>query len=185
MGKLSFGSRKTIISLPNRPRGAVKWVLAKTPSVKTNWDAASDKEGKKRGPSIIIRDTFGQTLACLSSSYTSSPDPILAECETLKRALIFYEELGLDRVEFEGDTKYVIDIILQKDKCNTQFGSLMEDLEYLLQRQPLWSLHFIHREGNNAAHRLAKLCLTLDEERVWIEEFPPVISTAILANFTY
>lgn len=41
------------------------------------------------------------------------------ECETLRRALLFSKELGFDKVKFEGDAKYVIDTIMQKDEYNT------------------------------------------------------------------
>lgn len=140
------------------------------------------RRGQKRGTGIIVTDCLGRVLACQSSSSTSTIDPLLAECEALLRALQLCEELGLVKVCLEGDAKNVIDLVLQVEECNTWYGSLIEDIKLLLFRQPQWSLQFAYRECNLLAPLLAKLGLSLNKERVWVEEFPHVISTATIAE---
>lgn len=102
-----------------KPRADIKWSLPLAHRVKTNWDASIDKEGKKWGTSIIIRDNVGQMIACLNSFYSSIPNPLVAECEALWRAMLLCEEIGCDSVDFEGDAKQVFDLILQVEECNT------------------------------------------------------------------
>ncbi|KAK1568074.1 hypothetical protein Q3G72_020258 [Acer saccharum] len=37
----------------------------------------------------------------------------------------------------------------------------------------------VPRNGNQAAHAIAKMALLLDEDRVWLEDFPPQVDSRI------
>lgn len=84
---------------------------------------------------IIIGDSKGQALACLNSSSSFIPDPMLAECEALLRFMLFCEKIGCDRVVFEGDAKQIIDLILQEE-CGIWFESIIEDIKLCLKKWP-------------------------------------------------
>lgn len=51
-----------------------------------------------------------------------------------------------------------------------RYGDLIEEAKQYLKTQPQWSLKFSHREGNRAAHVLAKFGLSLVAKNVWIKE---------------
>lgn len=59
---------------------------------------------------------------------------------------------------------------------------LINDAKQALKVQPYWNLNFIHMEGNQVAHLLAKYQLLLSKEQGWIENFPNVITQAIIAE---
>lgn len=42
---LHLAEKNSLMSIPSSPQEVIKWVPAKDPWVKTNWDAAIDKEG--------------------------------------------------------------------------------------------------------------------------------------------
>lgn len=60
------------------------------------------------------------------------------------------------------------------------YGNLVENAKLFLQHRVLWSLGFVHREGNQTAHLLAKNGLCVNIESVWLEEPPNVILHIVL-----
>lgn len=72
----------------------------------------------------------------------------------------------------------LIKAINSKEQCWAWYGNLVEDAKQILKNR-LWGIKFVHREGNNAAHVLAKFGLSLYEETIWMEEVPLVISQIV------
>lgn len=58
----------------------------------------------------------------------------------------------------------------------------IEDAQRVLKSRSLWSIQFVHREGNQVAHILAKNGLLLNDEFVWIEEIPNAITYLVLED---
>lgn len=73
----------------------------------------------------------------------------------------------------------MINCVKQKEDCSNWLDTSIDDTKFLLTSRPLWSLEFVHIKGNIIAHLLAKYRLSLIEERVWIEDYPTVISLVI------
>jgi hypothetical protein len=45
-------------------------------------------------------------------------------------------------------------------------------MQQLLQRFSEFSVQYVRREANGAAHKLAKLALSLGEDKIWRDDFP-------------
>lgn len=131
---------------------------------------------------IIIWDSHRGVLVCQSSLVYYRSDPFLAKCKALWRAIQFCDELGLERVQMEGDAKVVIDFVLKNENCSNWCGTLIDDVTSFLTSRPIWSLDFVHREMNNIAHLLAKFGLSLDEKRVWRQDHSTVITSIVLVE---
>jgi hypothetical protein len=52
------------------------------------------------------------------------------------------------------------------------YGTLINDAKLLLQSVSQWSVCHVNHTRNMAAHKLAKLALSLGEERLWREDYP-------------
>lgn len=144
-----------------------------------------------KGLSALINEAeqMGQihaeaVLAMLSTSKVGRLHPIVVEFFTLWRAMQFCPELGIERVRFEGDVQLLINYINTKGECKTWHENLNEDAKIVMKNRPLWSIHFVHREGNKVSHRLAKYGLSLQGESVWIDDIPDFISQLVLDNIS-
>lgn len=115
------------------------------------------------GFSIVIWDDVGEVLACLSASrpFYSLPAATAAECRAFLRAMEFFLELGFSHIQFEGDALLIIQAIKKRSECLAWYGDLVKEAKFNFQRHPEWGLSFTQREGNHAAHALAKHGLSL------------------------
>lgn len=73
-------------------------------------------------------------------------------------------DLGFGKVQFEGDSQVLVNAISSDAVCEAWSGHLVEEAKEILKMRPLWSISFDHREGNRAAHTLAKFSLNLYKE---------------------
>lgn len=73
-----------------------------------------------------------------------------------------------------------INAINSDEACRAWYENLVEDVKQLLKTQALWSISFVHMEGNNATRVLAKYVLSLCDEIVWMEDVSNVISEIVL-----
>lgn len=97
----------------------------------------------------------------------------------------FCIELGFERVNFESDAQVLINAIKGEEVCWAWYGNLIEDVRQILKNISLWSIDFVHREGNQVAHLLAKNSLLLFSESIWIEETLSVVHRVVLDELVY
>jgi hypothetical protein len=72
----------------------------------------------------------------------------------------------------EGDAKQIVQALRSSDGGRCSYGLIIEDMQQLLQRFQEYAVHFVRREANGEAHKLAKLALSIGENRVWMDDFP-------------
>lgn len=66
---------------------------------------------------IVIRNDASMVLAYMSSSKPLFSKLALFKCWALWHTIFFCEELGLHKVQFEGDAKGLIQAFKGTDKC--------------------------------------------------------------------
>lgn len=87
----------------------MKWKLPEKGVIKANCDAGLYATTQRMSIGVVVRDSTGAILACLSSLREFEvPQPTLVECWVLRRASAFYSELDLQSVQLEGDALTVI-----------------------------------------------------------------------------
>lgn len=124
---------------------------------KVDWDTTYNTHNQKMGIEVMVKDCKGNVLTYLSTSRKLNSQPILAKCIALWRAIEFADELGHPCVQFEEDTQTIIKTSFQVNK-------------------------FVHLEGNKVVHSLAKLCMSLDIEKIQMEKFPLSITNVIIED---
>jgi hypothetical protein len=92
--------------------------------------------------------------------------------------------MGILKVWLEGDTKIIVDTLNSDASILSRYGHLVEDTRCILQSFPSWSCGFVHREANEAAHRLAKAANINISDRMWRNQTPDCISDIILMERT-
>lgn len=101
--------------------------------------------------------------------------PVVAECFALLKAMEFCQEMGFYFVEFEDDAQIVVQAIRKEEEYCAWFGTMIEEAKQVFKANGLWSMNFIHKEGNRAAHTLDKFGFSFIDDNVKIEEISSVL----------
>ena len=65
-------------------------------------------ESDEAGVGVIVRNSFGEVKAALVEKIRKPPSGEVLELIAARCATLFLDELGLDRVIFEGDSEQVM-----------------------------------------------------------------------------
>jgi ribonuclease HI len=112
------------------------------------------------GLGAVLRDSQGNLVAAKCVSRLGRLAPAAAEALAAMLAIKLCREVGCLRVQFEGDAKGVIDAVNSPEVNNSWMGQAIQDIRVELQPLADWKFTFVKREGNIAAHNLAKYALT-------------------------
>lgn len=97
---------------------------------KASWDADLCATTQRMSIGALVRNLIGVVLTCLSSSREFKVQQLtLAKCWALCRKIDFCTELGLKKVQLEGDALTVIKATQQSHRCCTWYGHLIEDIK--------------------------------------------------------
>lgn len=66
---------------------------------------------------VVARDHVGNVLAALSTPKKGNQHPVVAEFFALWRAMQLCQEIGMERVLFEGDAQLLINNINEEEEC--------------------------------------------------------------------
>ncbi|XP_042944583.1 uncharacterized protein LOC122278459 [Carya illinoinensis] len=160
------------VSISNK---ATHWKPPMGDVLKINWDVAWKIKKDISRIGVVIRDSSGKIIASLCCPRTKVQDAIVAEVYALWRAMKLCAELNFRKVQFEGDTLSVMNAVNSSDECWERHGQVIEDLKDVLRKRIDWSVVYANRCCNNVAHSLAKIALSIQEERVWMEDYPQEI----------
>ena len=75
---------------------------------KINFDGAMYCESDEVGVGVIVRNSFGEVKVALAEKIRKPPSVEVLELIAARCATLFLDELGLDRVIFEGDSEQVM-----------------------------------------------------------------------------
>ncbi|KAK2657966.1 hypothetical protein Ddye_011018 [Dipteronia dyeriana] len=79
----------------------------------------------------------------------------------------------------ESDAKGVVELINSGRKNYSKIGLGCLDITDRLRDGSISGIQFVARAANNVAHTLAKLALSVDHDRFWVESYPDCVSHRI------
>jgi ribonuclease HI len=94
-------------------------------------------------------------------------EPSIAEALAAVQALVLCRDLGLPKIQLEGDVKNVVNALNSVETSWNKGGHIIADAQVLLQKFLFYKVKYVSCEGNNVAHNLAKLAARLGLERQW------------------
>lgn len=69
------------------------------------------------------------------------------------------------------------------EACLSWYGELIKDANQILKTCPLWCIQFIHKEGNQLAHVLAKNGLNSEiGDKLWLNDYPAILQKFVTSN---
>ncbi|XP_041025315.1 uncharacterized protein LOC121265693 [Juglans microcarpa x Juglans regia] len=99
-----------------------KWRKPAEGIFKANFDAAIDAQKKLLGLGIIIRDWEGQIEAACSDQVQLVSDSAMAESLALRKTVQLCYDLGLNKVQFEGDALVIVNSVNKDEELWTWYG---------------------------------------------------------------
>jgi hypothetical protein len=179
-------STATALSVPKRPQPSTtcvpKWVSPPMGFVKLNWDASVDRKGQKMGIGLIVRDHAGGVviMACESKKFVHNP--AVAEALAARRGVELCAEWGIRKLLLEGDALQIVQALISDTGGWAPYDVITMDAKQKLQNFQEFDVMHVPREANCAAHCLAKLALTLGENRTWRDNFPACMHNVVTAD---
>jgi hypothetical protein len=94
-------------------------------------------------------------------------------------------ELGLKlewrKIILEGDALEVVQA-LQREESGWGRNGAVHDAKQQMERFMEWRMAHVHRQANDVAHSLAKFALSLQDEQLWMTDFPSCIYSRVFAE---
>ncbi|XP_030963981.1 uncharacterized protein LOC115985156 [Quercus lobata] len=149
---------------------------------KINFDGAMFNESGEVGIGVVMRNSVGEVKAVLAEKIKKPPSVEVLELLAARRAALFSEDLGLDKVTFEGDSEQVMKALQWGGWDFTPGGHLIRDFLYIVNSFVSSSVSHVYRQGNSVAHALAqraRLCFPIS---VWLDSYPTNISPFVIAD---
>ncbi|XP_020870431.1 uncharacterized protein LOC110225325 [Arabidopsis lyrata subsp. lyrata] len=136
------------------------WTAPSFPYIKCNFDAGFDIHTQQATAGWIIRDHHGLSKHWGSLQLGYAASPLEAETKALIAAMQQTWVRGYKTISFEGDCEILIRTINESSRIGT-LTNLLQDIKFWARKFQRTRFIFTKREGNMAAHNLAKFgCLT-------------------------
>ena len=163
-------------------RGA--WVPPPRNVFKVNVDAAVFAQQKAVGIGVIIRDDMGRLEAALSKRLDAPLGAVEAEAMAYKTRLLFAKDIGIQEVVIEGDSLIIHHALSDDSNPPISVSAIIQGMQELC--EVFYKIEFSHvrRQGNKAAHLLAKHAIGVSDFIAWIEETPCFIEQALIHDLT-
>ncbi|KAK9997041.1 hypothetical protein SO802_021727 [Lithocarpus litseifolius] len=156
------------------PPGCNEW--------KINFDGAMFCESDEAGVGVVVRNSSGVVVAALTEKIRKPPSVEVLELLAARRAALFSDELGLDRVIFEGDSEQVIKALQWGGWDLAAGGHLIRDIFCTVNSFVSTSFSHVCRQGNAVAHALAQRARLCSPISVWLDSYLGDISSFVNAD---
>ncbi|KAM1318319.1 hypothetical protein PS1_003509 [Malus domestica] len=132
------------------------WQKPTYETIKINTDAAWCKNTMRMGVGWLGRDFAGLLQATGGSGVGYCHSAAAAEAIAIRAALMACIDHGFDDVIIESNARSIILMLKKEVVIDFSIGCILGDIEILAQKLMSVSFAFVSREGNRAAHSVAK-----------------------------
>ena len=150
---------------------------------KANFDVALFSDSGLLGIGVVIRDGGSLPIATLCKRFHYVCNVADAEALAARETIQFALEVGLFKVEVEGDSLIICDALKDREPFFASYGNIIDDTLVLACGLQRVSISHVKREGNKAAHLLARHAVSLSCYCLaWLEDVPAFLESVIHAE---
>ncbi|XP_042952135.1 uncharacterized protein LOC122289224 [Carya illinoinensis] len=165
-----------------KDQAAVKWIRLPKDWYKLNWDAALSDTRGRLGVGGILRNSDGQMVGTIQAQRHLRLDAFSGEAYAMMVCVNFCREMEVNRFILEGDALRVVKLLSGAQEDWSYGGLIIKEAKMLLNRFTEWHAVHTKREGNKAAHVLAKGALSLNEDVYDFEEVPLCVQHVVASD---
>ena len=159
-----------------------RWIPPPLGWYKVNVDGAIFSKHKWSGIGVIARDDKGLVVAAMSKKLELPLQPLEIEAKALEQAAIFAKDICLQKVIFESDNMVVCSAVRGEVDPSSAIANIITGTIHHMRMLSQFETRHTRREGNMAAHGLAKYAQYVEDFVTWMEETPPIISSEISSD---
>ncbi|KAM1160595.1 hypothetical protein ACFX19_034183 [Malus domestica] len=144
-----------------------KWQKPRFGTIKINTDAAWCKDTMRIGVGWLGRDFAGllQAAGGIGSGFCHSANA--TEASAIRYALLACIDHGFNDIIIESDASSIIKMLKKEMLVDFSIECILSDIEVLAQKLRSVSFAFVPREGNRAAHSVAKYAFKKGRSFSW------------------
>ncbi|GAU39328.1 hypothetical protein TSUD_60790 [Trifolium subterraneum] len=135
----------------------VRWEKPALDWVKCNVDVAFVSGSGRTSTGLCFRDNSGHFMAGMTQWQQTVISSVEGEAWALLLAMEEARYRGLDRVQFESDSKVLIEDIHMKRRGNSEFLSIVHDILSIMSSFINFEVKFVRRQANLVAHTLVRV----------------------------
>jgi ribonuclease HI len=152
---------------------------------KANCDAALFPSHNMTSIGVVIRDGRGLPIATLCKRFHCLHTVDDAEAIAAREAVQLAKDVGLTKVEVEGDSLVIFQALKQQEACFASYGDIVQDVLHLSRSLHRVGFSHVRRNGNRVAHVLARNAIVLSSDfLVWLEDVPSFLEDVIQSEFS-
>jgi ribonuclease HI len=150
---------------------------------KLNVDAHLKDDGRW-GFGLILRRDDGRCVGAATRVREGPNDAAMAEATGLHEAILFAQANQLKDTSIELDSAIIVNAIARKNFPRTNWGKSIRNSSRVLSKLNNVSVSWVSRDGNRAAHALARWALR-EPNRNWVSNYPSCILTHIQKDMSF
>ena len=120
----------------------------------------------------VIRNDKGLVMAAFTQVIPLPTSVEMVEVLAARSAIGFAQELSLDQIILEGDSKTCINALSKGGWESLSFGHIIKDINFFASAFRCLSFSHTRRIGNIVAHRLARSACNFPLFHAWMEDIP-------------
>jgi ribonuclease HI len=156
------------------------WTPPPRSFLKLNVDAHLHDDGHW-GYGMLLRSEDGRAVGAKTKVLKGTGDATLAEAVGIYEALQWLKTQNYHKVIIESDAEIVTKAVTEKRFPRTNWGNVARRISRDLNKYPNVTAEWVNRNGNKAAHDLARMAIS-NPNRFWPNNFPPCILAHILSD---
>ena len=159
-----------------------KWTPPPHGWYKVNADGAVFSKQKWAGIGVIARDDQGRVVAAMSKRLKVPLGAVEVEAKALKAAAGFAKDIGVQKVIFESDSLVVCSAVQGAAEPPITIANIISSTIQIMQQIQQVEVQHLRRDGNRAAHGLARYAQNVNDFVTWMEETPTIINSEVVSD---
>ncbi|KAL5565829.1 hypothetical protein UlMin_028993 [Ulmus minor] len=170
---------------PPKKAVASPWQAPEVGFVKVNTDAAWCSNKKKFGLGSVIRDYSGKVLGSVAMPISSSVSVAVAESWALEKGASLARQMGFSAVILESDCLGVTNALDTKIVHDSDLSYVFDSIYEICNGFDMFKFSYTPRTGNQVAHSLARLALSLENVQIWPSGVPESLLPIVIADIQH
>ncbi|KAF7830887.1 ribonuclease H [Senna tora] len=163
-------AEESTMSNQNQPPN-LKWIKPTDPFIKLNVDIALKQDGVG-AVGGVFRDHEGLCVGAFSGKVPSMGDVTLMEALGMRKGIEVARDGGITHIIVESDSKLVVDMLHSPCTHESRLSAVCKSIIELCKQFSDCDIRWVPRVCNSSAHRMARLALNFNDDKVWPDSAP-------------